>query len=129
MSFSYHTVDVHAGLQEGLDGAVVAVPCSQVKRRVPATVAGHEVGVGVDQHAHHLHTNRGPMLHLLGFRTCQSSVSRRGAAERPDRTHRSSTGVPPFLRILPCVQLLNFCPVSVTSVCSGSFHRRDFPSL
>lgn len=55
---SYHTVDVHAGLQQGLDGAVVAVPCSQVKRGVPATMAGHEIGVGVDQHAHHLHTKR-----------------------------------------------------------------------
>lgn len=94
--FSYHTVDVHAGLQQGLDGAVVAVPCSQVKRGVPATLAGHEVGVGVDQHAHHLHTkgSRGDasLARPLRFRTCQSSVRRRGAAERSGRTRLGSTG-------------------------------------
>lgn len=73
--FSYHTVDVNAGLQQGLDGAVVAVPCSQVKRGVPATVAGHEVGVGVDQHAHHLHTKGSrtdaSFVRPLRFRTRQ----------------------------------------------------------
>lgn len=88
--FPYHTVDVHAGLQQGLDGAVVAVPCSQVKRGVPAAVAGHEVGVGVDQHAHHLHTkgwrSDASFVRPLLLRTCQSSVRWRGAAERPGRT-------------------------------------------
>lgn len=54
VSCPYQAADVHAGLQQRLDGAVVSVPCSQVKRGVPATVAAHEVGVGVHQHAHHL---------------------------------------------------------------------------
>lgn len=54
MFFSYHAVDVHAGLEQGLDGAVVSVACSQVKRSVSASVAGHKVGVSAYQHAHHL---------------------------------------------------------------------------
>lgn len=28
-----------------------------------------------------------------------------------------------------CVYMVNFCPVLVTSLCSSSLHRRDFPSL
>lgn len=52
---SYHTVNVHAGFQQSLGGAVVSVPSSQVKRSVQASVAGHEVGVSAHQHAHHLH--------------------------------------------------------------------------
>lgn len=54
MFFSYRAVDVHAGLEQGLDGAVVSVACSQVKRSVSASVAGHKVGVSAYQHAHHL---------------------------------------------------------------------------
>lgn len=53
---SYHTVDVHAGLQQGLDGGVVSVACGQVKGSVLARVAGHEVRVGAHQHTHHLVT-------------------------------------------------------------------------
>lgn len=76
---------------------MVAVACSEVKRGVPATVAAHEVGVGVDQHAHHLHTRESrsdaSFARLLRFSTCQSTARWRGAAERPDRARLSSTGV------------------------------------
>lgn len=46
---------------------MVSVPCCQVKRGVPATVAGHEVGVSVDQHAHHLHTRGSRLIARLFF--------------------------------------------------------------
>lgn len=36
---------------------------------------------------------------------------------------------PPLLCLPTCVHLVNFCSVLVTRECSGSFHRRDFPSL
>lgn len=59
---AYHTVDVHSSLEQGLDGAVVSVACSQVKRSVSASVAGHEVGVSAYQHAHHLHKETQPLV-------------------------------------------------------------------
>lgn len=54
-SLPHHRVDFHSSLQQSLDGAVVSVARSQVERSVPASVAGHEVGVSAHQHAHHLH--------------------------------------------------------------------------
>lgn len=138
--FSYQAVDIHAGLQQRLDGAVVSVPCRQVKRGVPATVAGHEVGVSVYQHAHHLDT-RGRRLTMrlyyyfarfLRFGSRRSTLMRREAAESFDcARNNSAQQVSSSITAssYACVHLVNLCSVSVTRECSGSFHRRDFPSL
>lgn len=60
--FSYHTVDVHASLKQGLDCAVVAITRGQVERSVLTSVAGHKVGVSAHQHAHHLRTKIQPYV-------------------------------------------------------------------
>lgn len=89
---------------------MVSVPCSQVKRGVPATVAGHEVGVSVNQHAHHLHTRASCLivrLYLLGlfhFRSCPSTLIWQKAVERFDCAFNSSAQqVSFFFTVYSCV--------------------------
>lgn len=115
----------------------MSVPCCQVKRGVPATVAGHEVGVSVYQHAHHLNTRGSCLivhLYLLGLcilgAVAQLEYGKRllSALIVPLIT-KLNRYPPPLLCIPTCVHLVNFCSVLVTSECSGSFNRKDFPSL
>lgn len=50
----YLVVAVHASVQQDPHHGLVAVPRRQVQGRVLLSVAAQEVGVGVEQHLHHL---------------------------------------------------------------------------
>lgn len=78
-------------------------------------------------------------IKCLYFKTCQSTISwRAGGFLVPLITdaalNNSKDTLLPKCSSFHCAPLLlvgvpriNFCPVLVTSLCSGSSHRRDFP--